>query len=486
MKLVCLISILLTFVLIVNLRGADETAEQTEHVAAKFVELAPSFFPGSRSLRLRMKADERRFGHLTRPWETRSQTVAGDVFLGEEAFALKESNAGKEMITAYTKDSLLRTEEGIVKKQTRNDHFEYLRTSCRYSPATLVRHVLNQQNEIEFDIDGEQEQLVAFGSHGDENFECRFSLESSQLDSIVWKRHHEMWGDQVIEFSYSDWELLGPVRYPTSIVEKTFGTTTFRLSVLSAEFEEFPASAKIPADYQLQPDESLPKELVEVDKYNDRITFLHVTHTDSRSTIVEFNDFLLVIDAPVSSRNGQLILDKIAELNLGKPVRYFAFGHHHPHYLAGMRSFVAQGATILTTSKTVPYLKQLVKFPHTRRPDDLADKPQPLKLKIFDGEAEITDGEYSMKVFDIGLDSMHTTDYLLFYFPKEKLLFQDDGVWLRKNAPVRERTKAIYDAVKKRELEVVDCIQSWPTKNYGVKTKIKFSELDAAVEATAN
>lgn len=483
---------------------SELSAEEKANSAKAFLSIAKEYVPSSLSMRFEFKGAVNRFGHLTKPWETSERQLRGSFSLvkgdGDLKLNLQESvlrdSKTEESTSVYSEGNLLRLDDqDRPEDTTRSDQQEFLRTSCRYTPLFLVQHVIDtleagDSNTQNISISALDNQWIAEGMHGEETFELYFQgtkYGQYSLNKIVWHLHHEMWGDQEIEFNYSAEKKIGEFRYPSNIIERTFENTTFQCNVLDATAMNDADIAKlpeIPDDYRVQPDPDVV-ELIEIDKYSERITFLHVTHTDSRTTVVEFDEFLLVIDAPVSSRNGQLILDKIRELGFSKPVKYFAFGHHHPHYLAGVRPFIAERATVLTTEKIVPYLHQIAKHQHSRQPDALQENPADLIVQTFEDEIEITDGQYAMQVFDIGMKSQHTIDYLLFYFPEEKMILQGDGIWLRPNQPARARTKAIYDAIVDRKLDVMDCIQGWPTQNYDVETKIKFNELEAAVNFEA-
>ncbi|XZE53628.1 hypothetical protein SH139x_005390 [Planctomycetaceae bacterium SH139] len=321
--------------------------------------------------------------------------------------------------------------------------------------------------------------LIASGKHGNSQYEIHFSQPGSRLEKVIWKLHHEMWGDQAIEMSYSNEKSSHGLVYPTTVVEQTFGVTTCETKILSCEEADATQLTSIPEVAELQPEEE-QEEICSVERFSDHVSFITLSHTESRSVLVEFEDFLMLINAPKSSSNGRLLMDTISKLNLNKPVKYFAFGHHHPHYLGGVRTLVAEGATVLTTEKTVGYVQQLVKHSHSLQPDDLQTHPRELVLKTFEGATEISDGAYSVFVYDIGIKSQHTHDYLLFYFPKEKLLFQDDGIWLRAGQPMSARTKGVYDAIQELGLEVVDAVQSWPIGMAGVETKLKIEQLHEA------
>ena len=100
--------------------------------------------------------------------------------------------------------------------------------------------------------------------------------------------------------------------------------------------------------------------------------------------MVEFSNFLLVAEAPLSSENGELVIREAQKIAPGKRLEYFVAGHFHPDYTGGMRPFVHIGARVLCTPQDVPYFTSLAEAPHTLKPDSLELEPRPLKTEVFD------------------------------------------------------------------------------------------------------
>ena len=463
-----------------------QTSTKNEDVEKQFQELASQYLPGAKPISLQYKSESNSFGHLSRPWQTRSSKQYGRISLGKKGLLLFDTSerAGKETesVTRYWDDRFFKSRNDKPVDATASDRDEFLRLSCRYTPALLFRHVaetLSDHDGSEIKSSKNVEHSSFSGSLGNETFEIRFASQDAKLETITWRRHHETWGDQAIVFSYTGQNKLGNFVYPVSIKERSFDTTTFQVEIVSADQDAIP-DLVVPEAYALTPEVKKEEKIV-VEKFSDNVWFIELVHTESRTTLVEFKDFLMVIDAPISSHNGQLIVDRIEEMKLEKPIKYFTFGHHHPHYLGGLRPFIAKGATVLTTEKIVSYVKQLASFEHSIRPDALHQQKSELKLRTFVDKTTVTDGSYSIDIYDMGMKSKHTIDYLLCYFPKEKMLLQGDGIWIRSDQLVRDRTLAVYEAIKELGLDVEDCIQGWPTRGFGVATKIKFSELESAV-----
>ncbi len=212
---------------------------------------------------------------------------------------------------------------------------------------------------------------------------------------------------------------------------------------------------------------------------------IELKHTNDRVLVVEFSDFLLVAEAPLNSENGELIIAESQKIAPDKPIKYFVFGHYHPHYLGGVRPFVHRGAKIICSDITKEYVTYIANAPHTLNPDSLQVEPKPLVAEVLKDSLLISDGEFEMMVYFIGEKSAHTKGYLIYYFPSLNLLFQDDLVWIKKEGEpqkARKRQAGLYKAILELNLDVETIIQSWPVNNQGVKTVIPFNELKATVD----
>ena len=129
---------------------------------------------------------------------------------------------------------------------------------------------------------------------------------------------------------------------------------------------------------------------------------LELKHTDDKILIVEFTNFLLVAEAPLNSENGELIIEEARKIAPMKPIRYFVFGHYHPHYLGGIRPFVQKGAKIITSKQNMEYVSFIVNAKHTINPDSLQIDPKPLVFEEIKDSLKISDGKTEMTIYFIG------------------------------------------------------------------------------------
>ncbi|HEX7878437.1 MAG TPA: hypothetical protein VF720_03455 [Candidatus Eisenbacteria bacterium] len=213
---------------------------------------------------------------------------------------------------------------------------------------------------------------------------------------------------------------------------------------------------------------------------------LHLASMDdvhSRSLVVEFADSLAVLESAVSSANGERLIDAIHEKWPDKPIKWFLFSHHHPHYLGGIRAFIAEGATIAVAPKNRDYVAEIAARKFTREPDRLAAAPKALRMAGVDGRFRLAEGTNEMIAVNIAERSTHTDDFLIFWFPRQRVLFETEQGWFARDGKTvaSRRAAMLLQVLDDEKLDVDRIAQSWPFESTdAVMTRSRLAELVAA------
>jgi glyoxylase-like metal-dependent hydrolase (beta-lactamase superfamily II) len=204
----------------------------------------------------------------------------------------------------------------------------------------------------------------------------------------------------------------------------------------------------------------------------------------SRTLIVEFADHLALIEFAVGSSNGERIADATRRRWPGKPIRYALFSHYHPHYIGGIRAMIAEGATVVTTPGNEALVRRMSTLPFTIGPDRLARSPRPLKLQTFSDRFELADSMNQLVAFNYGMRSDHTDEFVVFWLPRAKLLFEASLGWYRAadgNLRASRLTSPLLAWADEHKLDVARVVQSWPMR--GNAPELSRAELDSLVQS---
>jgi glyoxylase-like metal-dependent hydrolase (beta-lactamase superfamily II) len=239
-------------------------------------------------------------------------------------------------------------------------------------------------------------------------------------------------GVEASEIIFGDYQKVGNYQVPRRWTNRQLGEDQTRYSV-KAEFnppvneDSFRVQAQGYA--QAKP---VPTNLEEkVDRLADGLYVIQNVAGQNQNTLaVGFADHVVAVEAPGSSDGADAVIERIHELFPGKPIRYVAMTHHHGDHIGGMRSFIAEGATVITTAANRPVIEAMAA---SRQNDRLGRSPrQPEFLLLENGRRVLEDGSRSLELIDIG-PNPHANEMVIAWLPREKVVFQGDLFFVPNN-----------------------------------------------------
>jgi glyoxylase-like metal-dependent hydrolase (beta-lactamase superfamily II) len=143
------------------------------------------------------------------------------------------------------------------------------------------------------------------------------------------------------------------------------------------------------------------------------------------SLIVEFDDYIMMLEAGQSQARAQLYVDEIKRQFPGKPIRYVMNTHAHSDHSPGLPVLVAEGATIITHENNREFFERALNTPRTLLDDALARNPRRARIDGVGDKRVYTDGTRTVEFYHI-YPTPHSNALTIAYFPQEKILFQGD------------------------------------------------------------
>jgi glyoxylase-like metal-dependent hydrolase (beta-lactamase superfamily II) len=257
-------------------------------------------------------------------------------------------------------------------------------------------------------------------------------------------------GDMHIVATYSDWRDWGGFMAPTAIVQTRGGWPYFEVDVTSAEANPPNLASLAPAP-ERQPrgfGGGQPRPLnVTPEKLGDGLYRLTTGAGSYDSVIVEFRNYLMMLEAGQSEARALAYIAEAKRLIPGKPIRYVMNTHPHSDHTGGLPALVAEGATIITQANNEEFLDRALNTPRTLLDDTLARNPKRAKIETVDEKRVYSDGTRSVEFYHIW-PTPHSNGLLVAYIPKEKVLFQGDFS-VTPGRPANDHVAALVPALEK-------------------------------------
>jgi glyoxylase-like metal-dependent hydrolase (beta-lactamase superfamily II) len=151
------------------------------------------------------------------------------------------------------------------------------------------------------------------------------------------------------------------------------------------------------------------------------------------SVAIEFKDFITVVEAPQDELRSLAVIAEIRRLIPNKPIQYVVNTHYHFDHSGGLRTYVAQGAIVVTHAGNRQFYEDVFFYPapRTLEPDLLS-----MRYPWFRGNrTEVVEGVTQKYVISDGVRTLdllplqniiHDGNMLVAYLPTEKILINAD------------------------------------------------------------
>ena len=294
----------------------------------------------------------------------------------------------------------------------------------RRYPESLLQKAWSRPESLRWladtEYNGRKHRVVSFADTDGEQIALYFDAQTHLLTKSEVLTDDPVLGDVTAEVIYSDWRPVNKIMLPFRYTDRVGGRILSDLRAASILLDTRPD------DSVFAPPEGLAKiepvaPTPAIKKVADNIYVLLGSYN---SMFVVFNDYVLVIEAGANSRSTQMAVAEIKKVVPDKPIRYLVSTHFHFDHVGGVRSYIAQGTTIITTPSAKRVIEQAAAATHAMHPDALSRTPRSPVVEVLNGKRVFDDGTQAVELYEF--TSPHVSEMIVAYFPKEKILFEGD------------------------------------------------------------
>lgn len=326
----------------------------------------------------------------------------------------------------------------------------------RVLPNMLLAEALQRRGSLRFSghdrIDGRRVNTVSYTTIAGDTLSLFIDSKTQLLSSASALLEMPLLGDSGLQWQWSDYSasdegFVTPHRFVARLAGKVMKdvTVTTSLGVNAGVFgppdgidiSGPPESAAALSDFV--PYGQRPPQ---VETLAPRVHMVTDLRPGFGLLFVEFNDYILAVDAPsgwyemnqIPPMNwsygdsiaalGKKYLRAIKQTVPDKPVRYVVLTHHHSDHIGGLRAFVAEGTTVLAGEGAAHMAKGAVDARASLSSDEWHDEGGvALEIEVISGERVIADESMEVQLIELPAGNPKADNYLMVYLPKQKLLY---------------------------------------------------------------
>lgn len=313
-----------------------------------------------------------------------------------------------------------------------------MRSIQRWFPHSLLEAVSERAGTLRYlgeeTYDGKPQRVVSFADGGGLQTALYFDARTNLLTKFEIISPDPVRGDSVQEVVFSDYRDASGIKIPYKTTLRYGGEI---LSVQTGEEVKInspldDALFEVPKGME-QGRETWGALSVTTTKLANDVYFVNGMAGGDiwfySQMFVAFKDYILVVEAPMNQGVSQAVITKIKETIPGKPIKYVVPTHYHIDHIGGIREYIAEGSTIVTTPGNQDFFESVAAAPQTIRPDRLALSPRKPTIETFTGKKIFSDGQRTVELYSF--KSPHADEMVIIYLPQEKILFVTDLMMTR-------------------------------------------------------
>ncbi len=284
------------------------------------------------------------------------------------------------------------------------------------SPHGILRAAFaNNVTVAKKTIEGRQMTTISFTDQGKDKV-VAYANDQDAIERVDSWYGHPVAGDIKVVTYYGPYRDFAGVKFPAKIIQYQDDKPTLNLTVTAVRANP-PVEIEVPDDIRKDP---VP---VKSEKAADGVWY--ITGVSAYSVLIEMKDYVIVVEAPHGEQRSLAVMGEVKKLAPSKPIKYLINTHHHFDHAAGIRTYAAEGATIVTHEINRPYYERAAANSWSLAPDRLAKSKKKPVFQTMGDNMVLTDGTRSVELYQV-VGNSHHDGIIMAYLRKEKILIEAD------------------------------------------------------------
>jgi glyoxylase-like metal-dependent hydrolase (beta-lactamase superfamily II) len=397
-------------------------------------------------------------GMSNKPGSARAFMMSGDIELGDGGGKLVRkdsfSRTGEDIIASFydiDEEHINIKEAGEELKLTDKDKDRYLYKSLVFSPNLLLQVLLQDASRNSFISTTDNYHIIRHNNASGDAYFLYINANTYFLERIDQPMYDVVNGDYYRSIFFSKYDIQDGYQVPGKVIIKRDSNIIYDLNL---ELKEILPRVEYGTVRLSQKNIGEWLYLVLLPKWNHK------------SVIADMKDYLVVFEPPGNPEAGYTLLDNIKRAYPGKEIKYLVVSHLHPDLMGGVRPFMEEGVTIVTTEGNRSYFQDIAVNRHLFSKDVRVKKFITPKFQfVILNKQEIRAGDRIIQLYLLNKQSNHTDEYIISYIPQEKMLIESDLVktWdLKEGRKTDKKEKGLMEFIEANKINVKQIMQSWP------------------------
>jgi Metallo-beta-lactamase superfamily len=354
-------------------------------------------------------------------------------------------------------------------------------------PTQLLELAYENRSSLRYIGKDSSHYLIACTFNAKQNAILFINVRNHILEKIETLSYSSIYGDVTQKTTYSDFFQLSGLKIPAVRSDYQGDKLERKLNYTDARLGVMPDSVQlrikwVPRDFKKKITEPVINlEQLEFTAISNNIDLIKIKSQDNKVLVAKFTDYISLFELPQGIDLNTQILGELTKHYPGKPLRYIFVTHHHPDHAGGIRTYADLPVTIVTTAGNETYFNKLITATHTIGNDIKLKTSVLMKFNFIDlnGSRKFKDKFNEVEAFEIGANTSHTAEHIVYYFPASKILWTGDLLFFNADEtlyPAGQRGKSILDLIIQKKLNVERIYTSWPLqgqKDYGTVDFLK-------------